>query len=214
MSKFSIAQTIQSMIDSNAGMVFYYTHSRPELKRTVHPIAIVGKIVACVETDTGKHKNFKLDGINFPVEEARVECEGCVNELANQQGHMGFGGCLSEECIEDEVKELSVEDIIREHISNRYTFHFKYFSMEVAVIPTRISGDMMVSGEGKMEEWYLIDNIKPIFKPKHAPKIIGKRHFFDCGYGWDNNYDVCECGQLGATYVFFDDGHKEILNNM
>ena len=43
MSQFTVSQTVQSMIDCNCPMVFYYTHSKPELKRIAHPILIVGK---------------------------------------------------------------------------------------------------------------------------------------------------------------------------
>lgn len=143
-TQFTVSQSVQSMIDCNCPMVFYYNHSRPEVKRIVHPILIVGKHVICVESDTGKHKRFKLDGIQFPEE--KNECEGCINELANQQGHMN--GCLSEERMTKE------------------------------------------------------------------PKIIGKRHFWDCGYGWNVNTDSCECGERGPAHCWFDNGHREVLNNM
>jgi hypothetical protein len=224
-----VKDTVQSMIDCNAGMVFYYAHSKPELKRMVHPILIVSNHVVCVEADTGKHKRFKLDGIKFPVDaedevqeitvediinehikenkpltftythnspyehrynkvytvepsiikddllitrefhdgannffvkyikpckkvgSERSECEGCINECANQQGHMGFGGCLSDERITASIKE---------------------------------------------------------------PKIVSKRHFWDCGYGWNYDNDCCECGERGWAHVWYDDGHKEVLNNM
>ena len=61
-----IKQTVQSMIDANAPMVFYYTHSKPELKRIVHPILIIKNHVVCVDSNTGLHKRFKLNGIQFP----------------------------------------------------------------------------------------------------------------------------------------------------
>lgn len=207
MSQISIAENIELMIGCNCPMVFYYTHSRPELKRIVLPINIVGKNVVCVEADTGKRKLFKLDGIQFPPEE------------------------------EEEIHEISVEDIIREHITNKRTFYFNYRNEEIAVIPTRVSDGMMISGSGNHEVWYLIENIKPIFKKREcegcvnewanqqghmgvggclsdAPKIVSKQHSFDCGYGWNYDVDSCDCGSRGPAHCWFEDGHKELLDNM
>ena len=203
-----VKDTVQSMIDSNAGMVFFYTHSRPELKRMVHPILIVGNHVMCVESDTGLHKRFKLDGIRFPPS----------NDT-------------------DEVREISVEDIIREHVTNKRTFYFKFNNEEIAAIPNRVTEGMMVTGSGKFENWYLIDNIKPIFKKRECegclnecanqqghmgfggclsdePKIVSKTHAWDCGYGWNYDEDRCECGERGLAHCWFDDGHKELLDWM
>jgi len=62
---FTTKQTIQTMIDCNAGMVFYYRYSRPELKRIAHPVFIKGNNVICMMQD-GFTKSFKIDGIEFP----------------------------------------------------------------------------------------------------------------------------------------------------
>jgi len=64
---FTTKETVQTMIDCNAGMVFYYKYSQPELKRIVHPVAIKGNNVICMMQD-GFTKSFKIDGINFPPE--------------------------------------------------------------------------------------------------------------------------------------------------
>ena len=84
MSQISIAQNIELMIGCNCPMVFYYAHSRPELKRIVLPINIVGKNVVCVESDTGKRKLFKLDGIQFPPED---EDEKKLKEMERPEKH-------------------------------------------------------------------------------------------------------------------------------
>ena len=72
------AQQIQSMIESNQGLIFTYNYSKPGVMRFVHPISIVGNNVVGRETHTGKIKKFKLTGIqlfknNQPIED--TECE-------------------------------------------------------------------------------------------------------------------------------------------
>jgi hypothetical protein len=57
---------VQNMINANAPMVFTYKYSRPQVQRIAHPVNIEGDIVTAVESDTGRWKRFKLDGIHFP----------------------------------------------------------------------------------------------------------------------------------------------------
>jgi hypothetical protein len=238
MSQFTVSQTVQSMIDCNCPMVFYYTHSKPELKRIAHPILIVGKHVVCVESDTGKHKRFRLDGIQFPS----------VNEL------MDIADENTQE-IQDLFKlgeELTnVENTIREHIKNKTEFSFTYsFRLpwekedivnEVkTVVPIDIKNGMMLGRDGMTSIWFILEHIRPRVgcegclyelanqqghmgpggclseeRPSvKEPKIVSKRHFWDCGYGWNYDEDRCDCGERGWAHCWFDDGHKEVLNNM
>ena len=78
-SNLNISEIVQSMIDCNAGMVFTYKHSRPELQRIVHPIMIVGNHVVCIESANGLYKRFRLDGIVLP-EENTEESINYINE--------------------------------------------------------------------------------------------------------------------------------------
>jgi len=75
---FTVKETIQTMIDCNAGMIFYYKYSQPELKRIAHPVSIKGNNVICMMQD-GFTKSFKIDGINFPPERIN-EWEKDLNE--------------------------------------------------------------------------------------------------------------------------------------
>lgn len=61
-----MSESIQHLIDANAPMVFTYAHSRPEVQRIVYPVGIVDDVVHTIDTETGKTKKFKLDGIIFP----------------------------------------------------------------------------------------------------------------------------------------------------
>jgi len=72
------AQQIQSMIESNKGLIFTYNYSKPGVIRFVHPMSIVDDNVVGREANTGKIKKFKLTGIqlfknNQPIED--TECE-------------------------------------------------------------------------------------------------------------------------------------------
>jgi hypothetical protein len=62
----TMSQNVQCIIDANAPMVFTYAYSRPEIQRIAHPIHIKWDIVSTIDTETGKYKKFKLDGIIFP----------------------------------------------------------------------------------------------------------------------------------------------------
>ncbi len=239
-----IKDTVQSMIDCNAGMVFYYVHSKPELKRMVHPILIVGNHVVCVEADTGKHKRFKLDGIRFPPE----------NDLLD----------MAEENSK-EIKDLfqlqnklnEVETIINAHIDKEFSFTYSdrlpwedesVVNEVKTVIVEKIANGQMLCREGHIRTWFSLEHIHPvqveasvqecegckyncpgqrdhmgyggclseerITPSKKEPKIVSKRHFWDCGYGWNYDEDRCDCGERGWAHVWFDDGHKEILNWM
>jgi len=69
----SMSQSVQYIIDANAPMVFTYAHSRPEVQRIVYPTRINGNTVSTIDAETGKYKNFKLDGIIFPQPEPSIE---------------------------------------------------------------------------------------------------------------------------------------------
>ncbi len=78
---------IQSMIDSNSGLIFRYAHSNPELVRFVNPVSIIGSNVLTTEPITGKYKKFKLDGIilfknSQPIDDTK--CEGYKNNYDKQ----------------------------------------------------------------------------------------------------------------------------------
>jgi hypothetical protein len=107
-SQLNISETIQSMIDCNAGMVFNYTYSQPELKRIAHPIMIVGKHVLCMESDNGLYKRFKLDGIQFPKENTiehslsdDFKCMVKINGKAVDEYHRQTNLDLIKDCIEN-----------------------------------------------------------------------------------------------------------------
>lgn len=81
------SQKIQSMIDSNAGLIFTYNYSRPEILRFVHPISIVGDNVVGTETHTKKIKKFKLNGIQLYLKNQPIydtECEAYKLKKLNQ----------------------------------------------------------------------------------------------------------------------------------
>ncbi len=114
---FTIAQTVQTMIDCNAGMVFNYAYSQPELQRIAHPIIIIGNHVVCVEADTGRHKRFKLDGIRFPPEEdlsnelekMNINVEGTINSCIKSRTKLVF---TYEKSHPERVREVIPEKLV------------------------------------------------------------------------------------------------------
>jgi hypothetical protein len=239
-AQFTVKDTVQSMIDCNCPMVFYYTHSKPELKRIAHPILIVGKHVVCVESDTGRHKRFRLDGIKFPPVEEMLD----IADENSQEIQDLFK--LGEEL-------TNVENTIREHVKEKTEFSFTYsFRLpweeedvvnEVkTVVPQDIKNGMMLGRQGMTGIWFLLEHIHPIRRvecdgcindlanqqghmgpggclseerpSKKEPKIVSKRHAFDCGYGWNYDEDICNCGERGWAHCWYNDGHKEVLNWM
>jgi hypothetical protein len=247
----SIKETVQTMIDCNAGMVFYYTHSKPELKRMVHPILIVNNHVVCVESDTGKHKRFKLDGIKFPVDE--------VQEIISD---------FEELSTDDD----DIEDIINEHIKENKPLTFTYthnspyehrYNKVYTVEPSIIKDDLLITREfHDGANNFFVKYIRPFALSAHKQseckkvgsersespsgnevrrtecegcvnelanqqghmgingciseerKIVGVRHFHDCGFGFNLETMSCDCCETGAAYVWYNDGTRKILNNM
>ena len=236
----SIKETVQTMIDCNAGMVFYYTHSKPELKRIVHPILIVNNHVVCVESDTGKHKRFKLDGIRFPVGE-EITVEDIINKHIKENKPLTFTYTHNSPYEHRYNKVYTVEPsiikddllITREFHDGANHFFVKYIKpckktespkgSERSESPSgnevrRIEspkGSELRECEGCVNE---LSNqqghmgINGCLSEKR--KIVGVRHFHDCGFGFNLETMSCNCCETGAAYVWYNDGTREILNNM
>ena len=237
-AQFTIKDTVQSMIDCNCPMVFYYTHSKPKLQRIAHPVLIVGKHVVCVESNTGKHKRFKLDGIQFPPENKLLD----TAEENSKEVKDLFQ-------LQNKLNEL--ENIINEHINKQFSFTYSNPWENVVnevktVIVEKIANGQMLGREGHIRTWFSLEHIHPVhvdasiqecegckyncpgqrdhmgyggclsedLPSKKEPKIVSKRHFWDCGYDWNYLKDRCDCGEIGWAHVWYNDGHKEVLNNM
>jgi hypothetical protein len=129
---FTVKETIQTMIDCNAGMIFYYKYSQPELKRIAHPVSIKGNNVICMMQD-GFTKSFKIDGINFPESEKRInEWEKDLNDDSDD--------------IDDEMTE---SDSDSEEVINQFKdFSSKLLRSSAFSVGNNVSESLNLDNEG------------------------------------------------------------------
>jgi hypothetical protein len=222
-TQFTVKDTVQSMIDCNCPMVFYYTHSKPKLQRIAHPVLIVGKHVVCVESNTGKHKRFKLDGIQFPPENTKEnklnEVENIINAHINKQFSFTYSNPWEDESVVNEIKTVIVEKIANGQMLGREGHIRTWFSLE-HIRPVHVDASIQecegckYNCPGQRDHMGYGGCLSDDAPSKKEPKIVSKRHFWDCGYAWNYLKDRCDCGERGWAHCWFDDGHKEVLNNM